>query len=177
MCVVESENCHKRPRIILLVSEIIINFAQSLELRRQENKVGNNIMAKYTITYKCGHTAEVQLYGKHEERERKIKWYATINCPDCEVKEQREIAEKAGLPQLTGSEKQINWAIALRNDALNIINAQIAKLPEPNKTTTTNLRNQWIQRETAATYWIDRRYDLDSVRSIAELITLSINNK
>ncbi len=134
-------------------------------------------MAKYTVTYKCGHTAEVQLYGKYVDRERKIKWYSTINCPECETKEQREIAEKAGLPALTGTEKQIAWAVKLRNDALDIINTQIAKLPEPNKTTTANLRNQWLQRETAAIYWIERRYDLDSVRSIAELITLSINNK
>ena len=30
---------------------------------------------KYTLTYSCGHTGTVQLYGKTEERERKIKYY------------------------------------------------------------------------------------------------------
>ena len=30
---------------------------------------------KYTLTYSCGHTGTVQLYGKTEERERKIKDY------------------------------------------------------------------------------------------------------
>lgn len=134
-------------------------------------------MAKYKITYKCGHTAEVQLYGKYADREKKIAWYATINCPDCDASEQREKAEAAGLPQLTGSEKQIAWANRLRNDALDIINAQIERLQEPNKTTTSGLRDKWIGNEVASTYWIDNRYYLDTVRSICELITVSINKK
>ena len=32
-------------------------------------------MAKYNITYSCGHEGTVQLFGKSEERERKIKYY------------------------------------------------------------------------------------------------------
>ena len=31
-------------------------------------------MAKYDVTYACGHTETVNLYGKTSERERKIYW-------------------------------------------------------------------------------------------------------
>lgn len=134
-------------------------------------------MAKYKITYKCGHTAEVQLYGKYADREKKIAWYATINCPDCEASEQREKAEAAGLPQLTGSEKQIAWATKLRNDALDILNAQIARISEEHKAVMTTYRDKWISKETASTYWIDNRYELDDLRSIVKLIETSTDYK
>lgn len=38
---------------------------------------------KYDITYTCGHTATVELYGPTQERERKIAWLESIECPDC----------------------------------------------------------------------------------------------
>lgn len=134
-------------------------------------------MAKYTVIYKCGHTAEVQLYGKEAERQKRIAWYATINCPDCEASEHREKAEAAGLPQLTGSEKQIAWATKLRNNALDILNAQIARISEEHKSVMTACRDKWISKETASSYWIDNRYDLDDLRSIAKLIETSTNYK
>ena len=34
---------------------------------------------KYDITYSCGHTGTVELYGKTSERESKIRWYETTN--------------------------------------------------------------------------------------------------
>ena len=43
---------------------------------------------KYTLTYSCGHTGTVQLYGKTEERERKIKYYEEYGlCPECYKKQ------------------------------------------------------------------------------------------
>ena len=135
-------------------------------------------MAKYKITYACGHTAEVQLYGKEAERQKKIAWYSTINCPECEAHEQKEKAEAAGLPELTGSEKQIKWATKLRNDALAKLDAQIAVISNTdNKSKMTAFRNQWIGKETASTYWIDNRDELDSLRDIEKLIETSINFK
>lgn len=133
-------------------------------------------MAKYKITYKCGHTAEVQLYGKEAEREKKIKWYATIDCPECEAREQKEKAEAKGLPHLTGSEKQIIWATKLRNNALDKLDAQISIISnEQNKSKMTAFRNQWISKETASTYWIDNRDELENLRDIAKLIETSVN--
>ena len=41
-------------------------------------------MAKYDVTFKCGHTGTVELFGKSEERERKLRWYEkNAICPDC----------------------------------------------------------------------------------------------
>ena len=41
-------------------------------------------MAKYEVKYLCGHTCTVQLLGKNEERQRKIKYYENYCvCPDC----------------------------------------------------------------------------------------------
>lgn len=53
---------------------------------------------KYTVTYSCGHTGTVQLYGKTEERERKIKYYEEYGlCPECYKKQKQEENEKMGL--------------------------------------------------------------------------------
>lgn len=38
---------------------------------------------KCEITYYCGHTGTVQIYGSAKEREAKASWYATKVCPDC----------------------------------------------------------------------------------------------
>lgn len=134
-------------------------------------------MAKYKITYACGHIAEVQLYGKEAEREKKIKWYSTINCPVCEAREQKEKAEAAGLPHLTGSEKQIAWATKLRNNALAVLDSRLPLLPDKNQTVLKSCIKEWVEKETASTYWIDNRFDLEYPEEIAELINKSVNYK
>lgn len=85
---------------------------------------------KYEVTYSCGHTDTVQLYGPNKDRERKLEWLKNQLCPDCNKKhleEERmkkaklalEEAKVAGLPELTGSEKQIAWALEIRQTILN----------------------------------------------------------
>ena len=58
---------------------------------------------KYDVTYSCGHTGTVELYGKTSERESKIRWYETTAvCPECYKKQQQEAAEtitKYDLPE------------------------------------------------------------------------------
>lgn len=75
-------------------------------------------MAKYEINHTCGHTETVQLYGNHTERERKIEWLESQECPACRRKKELEEAEKINsgleLPELEGSEKQIAWATTIR---------------------------------------------------------------
>lgn len=75
------------------------------------------------VTYKCGHVAEVQLFGKMEDREKKIAWYATIDCPECQAEAKAEEAKAAGLPELTGSEKQIAWALSIRQKFVDEVEA------------------------------------------------------
>lgn len=77
---------------------------------------------KYDIVYACGHAGVIQVYGKSADRDRKIKWMETnCLCPNCQANENKKrteiaIKETAGLnlPTLTGSQKQIDWAVVIR---------------------------------------------------------------
>lgn len=73
-------------------------------------------MAKYQVTYACGHTDTIQLYGKVSDREKRLAYLATIDCPDCYHNKQLQAAkaQTADLPDLQGSDKQINWATQIR---------------------------------------------------------------
>jgi len=48
-------------------------------------------MARYDINHTCGHNRTVQLYGNYTERQRKIEWYETQECPQCWGAKQREL--------------------------------------------------------------------------------------
>lgn len=75
-------------------------------------------MAQYTINYSCGHKGIVNLFGKYDERERKIAWLERQECPECEKARAARLAEatdsELNLPSLTGSDKQIAWAKTIR---------------------------------------------------------------
>ena len=75
-------------------------------------------MANYTITYACGHEGSVNLYGSYDERDRKIAWLETQDCPHCKkaklIARVDSITEEKNLPELSGSEKQIAWAKEIR---------------------------------------------------------------
>ena len=75
-------------------------------------------MAKYTITYACGHTATEQLYGKQSNRDYAIASALHHDCLDCRAKAAKEYNEKTILPTLTGSDKQIIWALDCRSKTL-----------------------------------------------------------
>jgi hypothetical protein len=51
-------------------------------------------MAKYTINHSCGHSREIQLFGKNDERERKIEWMGSQECPKCWGEKKRSEEEK-----------------------------------------------------------------------------------
>ena len=76
-------------------------------------------MAHYTINHTCGHAEEVQLFGKLEDRYRKIEWLETLPCKACRAKAEVEAASKIEdelkpQPITIGSEKQIAWARSIR---------------------------------------------------------------
>lgn len=82
-------------------------------------------MAKYQVEHQCGHGQTHDLIGRHKDRERKIEWLETTLCSDCfraQIEVEREEnafkaaqeAREIGLPDLSGSEKQISWAQQLR---------------------------------------------------------------
>lgn len=55
-------------------------------------------MAKYTVTYSCGHEGVVELFGKVAEREKKIAYFERSGlCCECYKKKMRETAKAEGL--------------------------------------------------------------------------------
>lgn len=139
-------------------------------------------MAKYTIKHTCGHERVYQIVGAINDRDRKINWLASQDCPDC-----RKAAEKAtteatankspfaqiAAAELIGSEKQIAWARDIRAkvaaDLVSIIPATIYAET-----------NQVFASKTSAKWWIDNRNLTikDLVRLVEpELKTAYFNNQ
>lgn len=81
-------------------------------------------MAKYDITYSCGHTETVQLYGKMADRERYIKWASEHKeCSACRAADREAAkaaaAERAKTNGMTeGSDKQMAWACDILEQAI-----------------------------------------------------------
>lgn len=100
-------------------------------------------MAKYDVTYVCGHTVynAVQLFGPDVQRQRTLAYLREQPCRDClrRIDEERaaEHAAKHGLPPIVGSDKQIAWATVLRYQALVLIDRV---LTEHNVPPTTPIR-------------------------------------
>lgn len=144
-------------------------------------------MAKYDIKFSCGHTETRDLIGKVKDRERKIEYFEEHGlCSECwEAEKKREFerqnqkaAEEAreyGLPELTGSEKQVAWATTLRQqfiaDTERFIGTREEKLASglfaadltgqaQLETILRGMRvavEERLLTETSARYWIDSR--------------------
>lgn len=100
-------------------------------------------MAWYYGKFSCGHEGRVNIIGPHKDRPRKIELAFSKLCPECyqeEMKKEREIrmkeairkTEEYDLPQLTGSEKQIAWAIQLRINFIEYVD-ELKKREGPNE--------------------------------------------
>jgi len=141
-------------------------------------------MAWYYGTYICGHEGRVQLYGKIKEREWKKELEFSKLCPECRQKQfeeerERKNAEAAakaaemGLPELEGSEKQIKWAVTLRQELID----EFDRLSDFKKRVLTKrygiteediqrIKQFIIETKTSAKYYIDRRHQ--TVRDFIE---------
>jgi len=130
-------------------------------------------MAKYSITFTCGHEETHQLFGRHREKERRIEWMENnMVCSECykkQIQEARktatataiEAAAERGLPDLTGTEKQIAWAETLRSRILESIEKMMGdpELAEYVKFTREQVETvyQMISAEDSSRFWIDHR--------------------
>ncbi len=101
-------------------------------------------MAKFTVTFCCGHVQDIDLYGSPAEIERKISVIKDERlCPDClaRIRKQESDAhlsfnlEQSCLP-LSGSVKQTMWGETLRSEMirqeLKIIEKESLKLEQIN---------------------------------------------
>lgn len=133
-------------------------------------------MAKYEVTYACGHTRTVNLFGKSADRERKLQWLATINCPDCEKAAEQQEAEaieaRLQLSELTGSPKQIAWAREIRKEAIRVIERQLELAKADDRKADMLFLPDILRAICAheeAAWWIENRDDLQHIRNICSL--------
>lgn len=143
-------------------------------------------MAKYDVTYSCGHEGRVALFGPYKDRESKLAWYRNqADCPDCFKKalEEKRASDNAeavkassekGLPKLQGSDKQIAWAEKIRIEYINKLDDYIdrtksnvtakgnfdpdeyKKYIQPLNETVKELRVKLLSKSSAS-WWIDNR--------------------
>ncbi len=148
-------------------------------------------MAKYDIEFSCGHAETRDLIGKVKDRERKIEYFESHGlCSECwEAEKKRQFeeqnqkaaeeAKEYGLPELTGSEKQVAWANILRQKWIEKAEKHIEnerdefeylKERYPEKTDAAEKGEKLLLAmieavdrillaESEARYWIDTRYD------------------
>lgn len=133
-------------------------------------------MAQYTITHTCGHTSVAKLFGKHDGRDRRITALSAEDCSACRAGAAKATAEVAGLPALTGSEKQIAWATDIRAEQIAQLDTTMADVRARTvatapawATTAIETAAEATRRQVTASWWIDnrhRRYDLSWVRVV-----------
>lgn len=133
-------------------------------------------MAQYTVQHICGHSQVHQLYGKTADRQSKLQWLASGDCSECYAaakQQQREQtaaaaqqqADSQGLPQLQGSDKQIAWALTIREsklqdiaDTRTLILGNVGKGPQEISDRALQVLDDMFE-QTSAAWWIDHRND------------------
>ena len=136
-------------------------------------------MAKTMITRTCGHTETVNISGPVKGREGQERYEASKCCAACYATRQAAArqtanaaaavqAQAAGLPALTGSDKQTAWAVTIRQTCISAAAAMSASSRAAGAGAMAdrldNAMDSWVASHTAAAYWIDRR-DWTHVRS------------
>ena len=117
---------------------------------------------RYNIKHSCGHYKELFLYGKEEEREEKKRQLEEEMCAEC--KRQKSAAEakifkiERKLPDLTGTEKQKNWAESIRMDVIKKCEAALAE-QNCDKTEKAITFLKWLSEKTSSVFWINKRND------------------
>lgn len=131
-------------------------------------------MAKYPITYSCGHNGTVVLFGRSADREQRLKWYESVGlCPECyaaQCQQKREIAgqiaslwaDAQGIPPLTGTDKQIAWAEVIRYERLTVLGDYASRVADYHAGNAELMQAfedtlAWIGQQAEAKWWIDRR--------------------
>lgn len=153
-------------------------------------------MAKYDVKMSCGHVVTVQLFGKMDDRYKKIDWLEKNGvCTECQKAQKAQehaeatakAAEKAtaeNLPALTGSEKQINWALTIRAEKMADLDTVYNKIvaaanDDADKIANAKLDLQAFKKVfasfTDAKFWIDNRNY--SVKEIIRLNNLAATIK
>lgn len=140
----------------------------------------------------CGQEFEVRVRRNSSSEAKSFEKWAVEHideCPDCEEKRLREAhdaenaaaaekAAEAGLPQLTGSAKQIAWAESIR---MKIITGLTTMQPgyRPIMQDVCKTVARILTTETRASWWIDHRayYAVDVYPVMMELVRCDHRDK
>lgn len=111
---------------------------------------------KYDVKMSCGHTETIQIYGTEKERNQKIYWYEQYGtCEECRNKEEQKRAEEEGLPPLTGTERQVAWAVKILNIIIDKVKFIDALIYSPEAIKEYDKLMDWLKSKTTADFWID----------------------
>jgi len=123
-------------------------------------------MAKYEVECpSCESTYTVQLTGPHRDREWKLENF-DWTCDECKEKARQEANQQAatanlqaGLPPLTGSEKQIAWAETIRKQKIATLDEALVRrdLSDRIDADRFHVAVASLKNKTAAMWWIDNR--------------------
>lgn len=126
-------------------------------------------MGYFSGTYACGHEGKVQIYGPSKDREWKAEREFSQLCRACYIAQQQKIAQEnaqaLNLPALQGSEKQVAWAMQLRDRLLTAYNKET--IPAQSASAMRYVINHMTRKQTDASWWIDRR---DNVGNLLAMI-------
>ena len=121
-------------------------------------------MAKYEVTYACGHTETIQLYGKSVDRQKEIERREKRLCKECWIAEQRKADEaviasvkNSGLVPLVGSPKQVAWAERIRAEFFAEHGQKLAEGAAVNEYA--SAFQSYLKGVQEASYWIETRDD------------------
>lgn len=150
-------------------------------------------MARITIERACGHKETINVIGPQRRRDSAISSAENRLCEECWLAEKKasnsieseraiERSEELGLPPLEGSQKQVDWALRIRDQFCSHVeqetNAVLVRiLNHAKEDVDTNavprerrdavreamecLLWEWIGRQTKSSWWIDYRSDLN----------------
>lgn len=120
---------------------------------------------KVDITFSCGHEGTIEVFGKAEEREQKIKYLKEFGlCSACykaeKQAEEKSFAEKYELPELQGSEKQISWAESIRMEKIKAFENEKPAIRKGAGDDFADFLNEFADKyykNNSASWWIDHR--------------------
>lgn len=112
---------------------------------------------RYHIVYKCGHEENVNLNGRQNSQSY-ADWLAAGICKECyqaqKLADRKAYNETEGLPELTGTERQVAWADKIRyemyKEIKNILNVYYEDEGKPEFL-------GWLKGQAEAKFWIDNR--------------------
>ncbi|MBP6821944.1 MAG: hypothetical protein KA368_10405 [Acidobacteria bacterium] len=98
------------------------------------------------LEFACGHSGEISVTGSYEAVRRQIERAGTARCPQCIISADTD----SGLPALNGTDRQIAWAISIRQKALE-------RLSEFERKALPDAIAAEAMRQLSAQWWIENR--------------------